>query len=284
MSGGNMQEVPGTTQYAKKLRNLLDQFQKLSKVAGESDSARVRAQAEREITRLEQALGDNLAELQEGNRSVQEWSQAARIGQVAVEQQWANNDALIQESRQAQEQLRETRKKREKEAQGKAPPSKEEQAFLDTGNFLKRSWYDNKSAQEAVQQRAEQLPAQVVAGAPSLDALVEESPFHGLLNVTVSKDVPVAELSQPTPVDAAKGLKPVPEISGPAAAPAMEMALEPKGYETYTFHRLLGDAEVELSFLRSDAAPRLAAIIALVVVPVTLIVLRRRAQASSRTR
>ncbi len=271
-SGGNLREVAASVLYAKKAGNLLEQLEKISKSAAESDSKRVREQAAREMTRLEQALGDNLAELTASNRGAFEASQASRIGQSEVEGQWAANDAVIQRSQKAQEGLRQAREERQKAQQAKAPPTREEQAFLDATGHLKRAWKGNA--------------APGGRAAPNGAAEPRETPresFEGLLDVPFAAQIPPgatlpagAEASSPAPIDAAGGLKPLPDPAGAGAAPGLEAPESRTRGIPYTFVNQGGDARLGIAFTRKDALPRAAALAALAVFAAAFWWARRR--------
>ncbi len=259
MSGGNVREVAASARSARKVRNLLDQLEKISKAASESDSQRVRDQAAQEMLRLEQALGDNLAELEEMNQSAMERAQAGRVGQAALEEQWRMNTAIIQKSRKSQIDLREARKSREKEKEQKAPPSKQEQAFLDTGNFLDNEWRGGRKARPMEPEPAEP-PA---PGRLGLEVLLEEIPFQGLKGKRLAGRAAEVEISAPEDVEKDRGLKPIPELAV-GAAPALEDPTEPKGCLPYTFLRSGGDAEITLSYTQRGAIHRLGALVVLI--------------------
>jgi hypothetical protein len=265
-----MREVPTSAQYATKVRNLLDQYEKISKAVQESDSSRVQARAAREIQRLEQVLGDNIAELEQTNRSIEEQAQEERIGKDTLQEQWRRNDDLIQRSQQVWQELRTNREAQQKRQQAEAPQSKQEQAFIETGNFLKQGWSLGIQAEKAPQ--IEVPPS----GEVRLDELTRGVPFKGLRGVIVAPPQAGVEISQPAAVDRTQGLKPLPEALAAGAAPGLEAPPEAKAARTYTFQRTGGDAELELSFTRYDAGRRLIALLLLLAVPVFFLVRARR--------
>ncbi|MGQ9592868.1 MAG: hypothetical protein ACUVYA_21520, partial [Planctomycetota bacterium] len=177
MSGGNLREVAPSAQFARKLGNLLDQYERIVQSAAETDSPRRREQRARDLARLERVLGDNLTQLEATSRSAADKAQSDRLGAGALEEQWSRNDALVERS---QEALREARKKREEDARAAAPVSKGEQTFLDTGNFLKQAWRGGKEAKR-IEAPAEAPPAEAVR----LDSLLEQSPFEGLKGLSL---------------------------------------------------------------------------------------------------
>jgi hypothetical protein len=285
LSGGNLREVPASAPYAKKVRNLLDQLQKISRTAGETDSAKLRERAYGEIARLEQALGDNLAELESTNRGEQEMAQKGRLTTETLEEQWEGNGNLIRESKVAQGQLREQLKNRG-QAQEQAAPSKKEQAFLDTTNYLKRNWRGGKDARPPEGQRPEAPPA-AAGGAPGVEDLLGEKPFLNFgAQARVGGEV---EVARPEAVDASKGLKPVAEPTATAEAMGFEESPEGKGTISYTFLRSGGGlesrSEISITYTRRDAVPRLAALVLLLAVPGAFLwlgVARRRGRTSPR--
>lgn len=264
LSDGNMREVAASLQYERRVQNLLEQFDRISQAARETDSRRVQEQAQREVARLEQTLGDNLAELQSTNRSFREQAQSERLGQEVLEEQWRRNTRVIEKSQKVQQDLREARRARQEEPEQAMPPSRQEQAFVDTGNFLKQSWRGGKQALPS-----EGPPAGQAAppGARNLEALLDDSPFRGLQGVTVPPLSPDVEQAQPQPLERGRGLKPLPESVTAGAAPGLEAQPEARGAATYTFQRTGGDAEIIISFTRRDTGPRLAALLLLLAVP-----------------
>jgi hypothetical protein len=274
MSGGNLREVASSAQYASKLGNLLDQYQRIVQSGEVSESRRVREQRARDLARLERVLGDNLTQLEITNRSATEQAQTDRLGEETLQEQWSRNDALVARS---QEALREARKKREEDAKALAPVSKGEQAFIDTGNFLKQGWRGGKEAQRVVEPTEAAPP-----GALRLEALLEDSPFEGLKGLPLSPVPSEVETGTPAPVDGNAGLKPLPDSLIGSTAPGLETMPDAKGTRLYTFLRAKGDAELSLSFTRRDAGGRLAALFLLVAVPVAALWLRRRSGRSTR--
>ncbi len=263
-SGGNMREVAMSVLYAKRTESLLNQLDKVSKTAQGADSSRLRDQAARELTRVEQALGDNLAELSANNRSAGEASQVAQIGRTDLESQWAFNDVMIQKARVAQESLRQSRVEREKSQGQKAAPSKEEQAFLDTASHLKHLWNDNR--------KAETPPAPGTvdsnpAANRSLDALLDPSATPSTqASPGGAPAAPTSEAQPALPVGQ-QGLKPLPDLAGAGLVPGLEAPIPKDAGAKFTFVNQGGDARVAFSFTREDVTPRLAAAAIAVLLP-----------------
>ena len=269
LAGGNVREVPGSARYARKVENLLLQYDKIQKAADEADSQRVRGQAQRDLARLEQILGDNLTSLQVTNRGAVEGQQVMRFGKEALQGQWAENDALIAQSQQALDQARKTRTQ---QMQAAPVPSRQEQAFVDTGQLIRNRWRGGKQAlvpEDAVKEEPQ-------AGAYDLEALTRAAPFGGLNGVELSGQVSQIETAQPAAVDAARGLKPVAALLAAAAAPGLEAPAEARGCMVYTFQRAGGDAELVVRYTRGDAARRLGGLLALLGVPLLVLWTHRR--------
>ena len=134
-SGGNMRRVSASVGHAKKVENLLEQQDKIMKVARDSQSRRQRTQARRELERLEQELGDNLAELEE---SYQNEAAAERtVTDPDAPRQRALQGQLIQQAQKAQRDNRAARVDEDGKSRS-AERSQVEQAFRDNANFLQR--------------------------------------------------------------------------------------------------------------------------------------------------
>lgn len=246
LSGGTMREVVGSMHYARKVQYLLEQHEKIARTATEADSRRVREQAQRDMARLEQVLGDNITELAASNRSSWEVGNASRLGQSDVQAQWDSNDDLILRSKEVQRSLKDV-----KEAQAKAQqaPTKREQAQLDAANFMQQGWSYN-----VVFQAGKKEPPKAAAGAEAVPSV------RGLSLAPQKVEV---EAAAPAAVDGSKGLAPVPEALLAATAPGLEVAPAAKGNLAYTFHTQGADAQLAMAFTRRDAVPRGLALLVL---------------------
>ena len=294
-AGGNMREVAGSARSARKIENLLEQLEKVSK-ASAADSARVRAKAERELRRLEQALGDSAAELDERSRGAAEEARASEIGRDVLERQWADNKALMEKTRKAQLGLREARQAREgqavQQAEGAPQPveqqpqqqqlqqqrSKAEQAFEDTTNYMKRSWSKNEAPVPPSREGQTQEVRQD-AGAAGVQALLEGEPFRGLAGAPTAPMAPAADAAAAKPLDGLRALKPLDDRIAGAAAPGLEAPPTPAGGAAYTFVHAGGDAELTLGWTRRDLAPRAVASALLAAAAAAAIWLGRRRRA-----
>ena len=279
-SGGNLREVASSVLYAKRTESLLTQLDKVSKAAQESDSVRVREQATRELARVEQALGDNLAELSANNRSPDEAAQAKQIGRADLEAQWASNDVMIEKARTAQEGLRQSRAEREKTQGQKTVPSKQEQAFLDATNHLRQEWRFNSPVVTAPGTTA---PGTTEYVGLSLEGLLEPA-FTRSSQAGLGGAPPPAqgEADVALPADS-PGLKPLPDLAGAGLVPGLEAPLPRDSGVRFTFVNQGGDARVAFTFTREDLAPRLAVALAAIVLSAVAIALgawRRKSQKS----
>jgi hypothetical protein len=244
-----MRLIPTSQRHRERVEELLERRSQVEQLLEESDTRRARQRAERDLARLEQALGDNLAELEEANRSSEEKAQADAIDDL--ERQWGFNDARIREGQKAQEELRERRLK-EKSDEG---PSADEQSFFDRTGFLEgRGWQRRIAAPERKAPAPEERPH---------GALFWRAPFGGWAGTPPPAAGPEAEATAAAPIPES-GLSPLPELSRPAAAPGLETMEEDEGFITYTFRRLGGDAHVHLALTRKGAMPRAGAWAALV--------------------
>jgi len=246
LSGGTMREVVGSMHYARKVRYLLEQHEKIARTAASADSRRVREQARRDMARLEQVLGDSVTELAASNRSSWEVGNAARLGRSDVQAQWNANDALILRSKEVQRALKEGK---QAQAEQRRTPTKREQAELDAANFMQQGWSFNVVHESARKTPAK--PGAEDAAAPSVQGLALEP------------REPEVETAAPAAVDESKGLAPVPEALLAATTPGLEVAPAAKGGVAYTFHAQGGDARLAMVFTRRDAAPRALSLLAL---------------------
>jgi len=277
-SGGNMIEIPASSGHAKRVRYLLGELEKIQKAANESASRRVREDAAREMGRLEQALGDSIAELEATNDAEQ--ARAGGKGPGELEAQWEENDRLLQESKEANQGLRSKREVREKEERDRKqkkealPRSQREQSFDDAANYQRRAWREGKNQAQKAQQDPEAKtrpegprgPRGPSAGA--LDpASVGLKGAPGLQGIEFSRRTAEHEVASTTPVDAARGLKPLPESAGAGAAPGLEAPPAVKECVLLTASRSGGDAELELTFTRREALPRLGAWVTILLLP-----------------
>ncbi len=246
MAGGTMREVVGSAHYARKVGNLLDQYERISRAASSADSRRLREQAQRDLSRLEQVLGDNITELTASNRSTWERTNVVRLGEADVNAQWESNDDLIMKSQEVQQSLKQV-----KEEQAKAPKvvTKREQAFIDNTNFLKQEWLYNGVLVQA--------PEGAPRGAGGGEAL------PSVRGLTLAPQRVEVEVAAPAAVDGSKGLAPLPEALLGATAPGVEVAPAAKGSLAYTFLVQGGEADLTIAFTRQDAVPRLAALLVL---------------------
>lgn len=277
MAGGNMREVPSSTQYAKKVENLLGQYEKIVKTAGEADSRRVQDQAQQEMIRLEQVLGDNLAELQVQNRSVGEMAQSTRVGQQSLETQWALNDDLIEESQKVQRALQTARQAQQRKTTRSSSRTRKEQAFIDRDNFLGNAWRGGKRSQQAVRPKAP--PAQSKGKDMTLDRLTGDLDFDGLQKIAGQLKAGAAiapQQVQPEGFDKKKGLKALPETLTAENAPGLEASPETWGTVGYTFFRSEGNAEITISYIQDNAMHRLGAMAALLLLPLAFLWLKRK--------
>jgi hypothetical protein len=263
-SGGNMRQVPTSLKHAEKVKQLLERKKKVLSVVKGADSRRVRERAARDLARLEQSLGDNLAELEGSNRSQEEASQKAQIGQLDLRQQWLANDQLIMDAQGAQLELR---KEREIQAQS-SEQSADEQAFEDRTNFRRgRAWNEGKKAHKALPQR----PAPGIQS--KLASLLESHSFDGCRGLGGDVALDDVEFTQARSIDKS-ALDPLPDATRRSTAISLDAPEPRKGDVTYTFRHMQGAATLEISLTRQTAVPRLAAAAALLCAALALLAQR----------
>ncbi|MFC1705347.1 hypothetical protein ACFL59_00815 [Planctomycetota bacterium] len=251
-AAGRMRPVPQSLKHAEKLQGLLKQQKTVIEAARTSDSKRAKERAGRELARIEQALGDNLAELRGTDRK-QELAQQDLIGERDLKRQWTRNKKIVDEAVRAQSALRAELEKQKQEAQ-RPTESRDEEAFNDRANFLRgRAWRGGKRAAA----RAKSEPR--AAEGPAPDGLLEKHPFPGWDQVAAGAVGQEADVASPVPVDASLGLKPLRDVSRLGTSPGLKLSDTREGYVTYAFRRSDGDAELALEFTQHVAFERLAA-------------------------
>jgi len=254
-AGGTMRQVPTSLKHAEKVKQLLEKKKKVLSVARNAESRRVRERAQRDIARLEQSLGDNLAELERSNRSSQEQSQAKQIGKKDLARQWLSNDDLILNAQIAQKEIRLERKKSE-DAQD---TSADERAFQDRTNFLRqRAWHEGSGFAKTRRPRPGQGSDARRNPNARPGALLRAGRFSGWHGLTLAAPAPEAEELAPQPV---RGnlLAPLPEGSRQGAALGLDTLQAPGSNATYTFRHTGGEASVRLTLTRKAALPRYGA-------------------------
>ena len=242
-SGGNLRQIDASVQHEKKVENLLEQFSKIGKVASESGSRRQRRQAKRELERLEQELGDNLAELEE---SVQ--VEASRG--VSVLQNDRQN-VLIEKAQSAQRYNNDLRIEIEKKDTS-APSSQAERGFRNAARFMERgNWRGGRSSRKSSQR-----------GPPTkstLSAWTEDTPYLGLSGIRTRRLAFRAERVDEDALTVTGGL-PAPDGGRfVGALPGLEARPSEGDGILLAFHRAGGDAELVLSQRKNGATARLAA-------------------------
>lgn len=265
-SAGIMRQAPPSVKNAEKLKNLLEQQEQVLEASRSYKSKHGRKRATQQLARIEQALGDNLAELEGKNRSATERDQMGLIGTGDVEKQWLENDSIIQQTQQAQTRLRS-----ELERAQSLPDetqSADDKAFQDRANFLRRQAW----------RRGQAAPRREFVGRPSnvdLEVLLEKHGYGGLNEIVLTAPESGTQRSQPRPIDGKQGLKPLVDGTRTATSPALRPAGERDGFTTYTFRRGDADAELTLTLSRGGLFGRTLAWLLLILVGAGFVWLRR---------
>ncbi|MBI4616042.1 MAG: hypothetical protein HY720_20670 [Planctomycetes bacterium] len=237
-----MRLIPASRKYQERVEDLLDEKTRVENILNTTTNERARDRARRDMARLEQILGDELAELEQSNRSAGERELAGKIGQGELDSQWALNDTLIEKGQAEQKRLRDLR--------GQVPDqgaaSREEAAFLESLRFLEgRDWETPGAPAEgrpgAGGDKNEELPGRprpfqgwAGRGWPALPALEERS----------------ASLAHERTRAPDSG----PSGPGPLDLPGIE-AFEPHpGRTTYTFQSLGSEANLEIALTRQQTS------------------------------
>ncbi len=272
-SGGNMRRVTASAGYAKKVENLLEQQGKIIKIARDSQSRRLRAQARKELARLEQELGDNLAELEESYQSEASADRTQTPNQQDAPQQRARQGQLI---RQAQKAQVDNRALRDDESGGQraAERSQVEQAFRDNAYFLQRgNWRGGRKNSGDSKDEAPVVP-------PTPPDLADEAPFGGLRGLSMKQLVESEVHAQEEELVAKGGLPALKRAASLGALPGLEAPPEEIGGGIkLAFQRGGGDATIVLSGRREGSVARLTALVLIVFaigLPLATMLLARR--------
>ena len=248
-AGGNMRLVPTSLKHAEKVKQLLDRKAKVLSVAKNAESKRERTRAQKDLARLEQSLGDNLAELVGSNRSFAEKSQVAQIGERDLNEVWLRNDDLILNAQGAQQELRQAR---ESQLDGDAP-SADEQAFRDRYNFRAgRDWSLGKTARKKSQPTKQD--------GRDVDSLLESAPFSRWRGLTQGVEFGKEAVHTDASALPAGGLQPLRDAGRKTSALALDTPTAVTGHVTYTFRHVGRDATVRLTLTKKQTVPRVAAV------------------------
>jgi hypothetical protein len=271
MRDGNMREADESLGYASKVESLLAQIDRVAKVVEGAEAAgapeRVQRRAAGNLVQLQQALSDNVMDLE---RTLQRDQADERRQEDAGEmrRQQAFSQDLLRRGRQTQTKLGAELKEKEARERGQVRGAKE-QAFEDNFRFLGNSWQANDPAAGAAEERG---PKGGAARAPDsgegaakadLKRLVDPEPFSGLRGLESSQAAHVPSEPQAGAV-AAGGLAPLPAATATPPSPVLETPPGPESPRMLTFDRPEGDAEIELVVTRQGVAPRFVALVLLV--------------------
>jgi hypothetical protein len=255
-----MRAAPISLKQAQRLESLIQQQELALDTAKKGTSRRARERAAAELIRLEQALGDNLAELQTNNRRGEMRDQYDKIGEQSLEDQWRRNDHLLEKGRMAQGVLR-----KELDRQQKAvgvEKSRDEEAFADRVRFLEgRAWRTGSKYSGLSEDSG--APS-VTFGAGGLDAegLFDNNAkdyrgWYGFGSGGSGKSA-----SKLSGRDLGTGLEPLRASRGLSAGPGLTLSTaDAPGYVTLTFRRGDGDADLKLSLTRKRLGLRVGALI-----------------------
>ena len=265
-SGGMMRPVLTSEKHAEKLQQLLDEKAKVLDMANNARSRRERERAGRDLARLEQALGDNLAELELTDKEDAKESTKELFGQQMQQQQQFANRQLIEKAQAEKKSVAAAREEQAKTQQ----QTPDEQFFDDQTRFLEgRKWRgaDGKVPGESqASTRTDYI------------SLLQAEPFEGWRGRRLPAAPPEADTSSSKPV-VEDGLEPLRDRLGTGSAPAVEMVEGRPGSTTYTFRHNGGEGYLELTLSRQGSFGRLAAAALLLVAAGAAVWWRRRANA-----
>ncbi len=259
-SGGRMQQAPPSARHAERLRQLMEQQATVLDASQGMQSRRGRERAAQQLAKIEQQLGDSLAGLSELNRSAGEMSQLGIFGEKNLEQQWRDNDQVIQRTQQAQQQIRQAL---EAEAGREAGAAPDEEAFQDRAQFLHGKGWRGGSRADSPAAGGEE-PQQTGTG-PGAESLLSPHPYPGWRALSPLPATSAAEAAKPRPIDPSGGLTPLPDTARLRAAAGFPPATPEAGAVTYTFRRSDADASLNLRLTKDGATLQLLSWVMLLV-------------------
>lgn len=259
--GNRMRAVPPSLRAAEKLRALLEQQEELVEATQNYTSRRSQEQAAQQLARISQALGDNLAELQDQNRSHAEVQQQERLGAQNLEMQWLDNDRLLDDTRKARTKLENEIRTNSDRAAAESTP--DEQSFADRTQFLfGRGWRRGSQHRDSMDSAQ---GASVGSVFSALDSLLDGESYSGVNRVQIQTPATTTQLAEPVGIDPSGGLLPLPDAVRPTAGSVFEPSRTRPGYTTFTFQRSGADATLDLEFSRPGLGFRILAWLSLII-------------------
>ena len=271
-SGGNVSDVANTVLLAGKLKGNVKDVERLLSVVDAADSdQRSKRQALRSLSRLQQDLSDNWAEMERSGPSPSA-EEARRIGQADLQEQVMGNMMHQQKASQVHEQLKGRGKQIEEAIAGKGVGT-EQQNFRDAVGFMGNKW---RAGQKYAEPSAQAAPP--AKGEVPLAALLNLRRFSGFKPGEVPALPGLAPECRDQPLAAETGLKgdSAGALAGEISAAEWQLPVEGN---LYTFRRVEGHPELALT-LRSSAASWLTAsrILLVLLLAVGVYIFRRRAK------
>lgn len=254
LDDGNMQEVVSSIQYASKVESNIQDIERLTRILtldegpGEGASARgklnlrQRKQASLSLKRLQQALSDNVMDLEESNSSSTADGIRQQLGGETINRQQAESEQALNRGRQAQKLLEKAIRDTSKQ---KVPArGQQEQAFRDNYNFKGNDWKRNTLQ---LQQRGPKDSG--LTAAPHIYDRLHKTLFAGFRFTSAQMKESEVENAQGVAVTAS-GLAPLPPTRINQVNPALESPPAPPGATSLTFRRSGGEARLTLSLSR----------------------------------
>ncbi|MEM7260948.1 MAG: hypothetical protein AAF488_03095, partial [Planctomycetota bacterium] len=241
-----------------------DQQQQVLDAVRYSATKRAKRQATRELIRLDQALGDNLAELDSLGRSLGQGAQSRLLQEEELARQWDDNRLLIDRANRARSNFR-------SELEGQAQDdgeSADDRAFRDRAAFLAgREWRPGK--QVAPDGRSAPGTSAGIPAGLLIDGVVDTGWRRLQVPGIRSSATRVEDLDRPGRPDGEGG-------ADLRSAPiGLQFATPDRAYEAYTFHGLAGDVRLDVELQRDDRT-RSGLAWGAMVLAIALVVVRRR--------
>jgi len=247
-TGGRMRQAPPSARYAERLSQLVEQQESIVEATKRLDSRRERRRAAQQLARIEQQLGDSLAELSQLHGSSGEASQRQILGEDQLAAQSRQNQQMFARTADARDRIRSALAE---ESERAAESSPEDRAFEDRARFLQGGgWRGGRLAAPleggALAGSGAPTPAQLLSPVPyrSWGGLLPLSPIHSV------------EIASPQSIDGASGLPPLPRTARLRATSSIPPASPDEGRNTYTF-RGASDPRLTLRLREEGASLRL---------------------------
>ena len=274
LADGNVRAVPAGTEYASKVETILEQVERVSQKlesastpeAGKKSvrmTKRQRSRAESRLKELQQALSDNIIDLEETLEQAPLSEQAQSIDKDSLQRFDLYNRSLLQRGREGQTAVANTLQSTKEEESSTRSPS--DQAFEDRRNFLGNRWQEQRVDGKG----GAKSPSGRPTSKNALERLLGEAGFEGYRRDVEETHVAAQKAATASRVEESR-LEPLDRPTLEAVHPALETPPVDPSRSRLSYRRDGGGAEVRLRLVRSGLWPRWIASGVLVVLLVGL--------------